>query len=663
MWDTSSPTFKPRNGAYDEYDSFDEHDAREPATPLNTYGGIRQMEQTSLTSARARTTASTNPYATLHHINRELMELGLPSPLMLPELSECLEDNQRVVECLVLLLQQRKKDLGFRDVMEDELRKAMGEEDQLRSTISRLERDLDLAQREAAMNRIKYDDSQRTLADVDGQRKQLAAELRTTRSNAAMVRAQHVHDGKKREQEMIKLKDRLQKLITDKHRAAKLSVELVNPVERDRSGRVVETRVARDRKLLEELIGKYEATEVELIAKIETLEDMLRRLTRALARLHGDVVTSVDDGAKPPKPVDELQPVDAGVEQSLELLDIIRTSVHTERNKPVPRVDTTELSRRDEQISALESEIATHQREIANLKKVLEDQRQMIESVSHSQSRRGDPLEMSFSEMSLEQLDAERDEVRRERQQLEEERRRFTDAAIELGNERSELKRERDSFERERTAQNTLDVVSGLPPTPQWMKGLDTSQATPQILSQLQGMYNGTPTNAMLASMAAGAAYSAAMATVSGNHEVSSTGDLVAPAEAAESPRTLDDEFPELSPNDPMTSQRTTVRPTRSTSRTGHTPHLSARAESRTPHGSTRTPRPPTRTPVDVRSGRQARVCTRPGCAAHAPHSHDDGSPAHVMELKPPVPKFRRKPESAESVPRTARSRASDIFK
>ncbi|KAJ2130734.1 hypothetical protein GGH19_003767 [Coemansia sp. RSA 1807] len=655
MWDTSSPPFKARNGAYDEYDSFDEHESREPATPLNTYGGIRQMEQTSLTSARARN-ASTNPYATLHHINRELMELGLPSPLMLPELSECLEDNQRVVECLVLLLQQRKKDLQFRDIMEDELRKAMGEEDQLRSTITRLERDVDLAQREAAMTRIKLEDSQRTLGDVDGQRKQLAADLRTTRSNAAMVRAQHVHDGKKREQEMNKLKDRLQKLITDKHRAAKLSVELVNAVERDRSGRVVENRVARDRKLLEELIGKYEATEVELIAKIEALEEMVRRLMRAMNRLHGDVVTG--DDAKASKSVDEAQPIDAGVEQSLELLDGIRTSVHAERNKPVHRVDPTELNRRDEQILVLQSEITTQQREITNLKKVLDEQRQMIDRVSHSQASRHDPLEMSFSEMSLEQLDAERDEVRRERQQLEEERRRFTDAAIELGNERSELKRERDSFERERTMQNTHDVVSGLPPTPQWMKGLDTTQATPMILSQLQSMYNGTPTNVMLASMAG--AYNAAMDTVGGQSSYDvSAGD--AEARETESPRTLDDEFPELSPSDPMTSQRTTVRPPRSTSRTAHTPHYSTRTESRTPHGSTRTPIRPTRTPIDVRSGRQARVCTRPGCAAHAPHSHDDGTPAHVMELKPPVPRFRRKQESADNV--TARSRTSDIYK
>ncbi|KAJ1933586.1 hypothetical protein GGF37_006674, partial [Kickxella alabastrina] len=56
----------------------------------------------------------------------------------------------------------------------------------------------------------------------------------------------------------------------------------------------------------------------------------------------------------------------------------------------------------------------------------------------------------------------------------------------------------------------------------------------------------------------------------------------------------------------------------------------------------------PSRTPVEVRSGRQPRVCTRPGCAAHAPHTHEDGRLRPVMELKPPVPRFfRRKAEES----------------
>ncbi|KAJ2788964.1 hypothetical protein H4R20_007270, partial [Coemansia guatemalensis] len=225
MWD-ESPSFDARIGRQGqqngyEYDSFDEHDNMHqngelPMTPVqqqqqNTYGGIRQMEQTSMSSAWKRKEASIiNPYAVLHQINRELMELGLPSPLMLPELPEFLEDNQRVVECLTALLHQRKRDLDFRETMDSELRTAMGEEDLLRSTIARLERELDQSQREAAMNRVKWEEAERNCAEGEAQRKRLAAELRTTRSNAAMVKAQFMHDGKRREQESIKLKDRLQ---------------------------------------------------------------------------------------------------------------------------------------------------------------------------------------------------------------------------------------------------------------------------------------------------------------------------------------------------------------------------------------------------------------------------------------------------------------------
>ncbi|KAJ2451312.1 hypothetical protein EV183_003684 [Coemansia sp. RSA 2336] len=627
-----------------EYDSFD--DELHAGAP-QTYGGIRQMEQTSLTSARERiASSSSNPYATLHHINRELMELGLPSPLMLPELPECLEDNQRVVDCLVQLLQQRKKDLGFRDAMEDELRKAMGEEDMLRSTITRLERELDQAQREAALTRIKWDEAERSNADLDKQRKRLANELRTTRSNAAMVKTQFMHDSKKREQEMDRIKDRMQKLITDKHKAAKLSVELVNPQARDRSGRVVEAAGSRDRRLMEELVGKYEATEVQLLAKIEALQDKLRQMARALSKLHGDVV-----GDEAVSVLDEDgEPDEAAVEQTLQLVGAVRQHVLEDRARVQQQqqsaVGQEELQAREEQIGQLHEETARLESEIRDLKQVLEGQKKLIDQMAREQQGRNpDMLEMSFSEMSLEQLDAEREAVRRERQQLEEERKRFTDAAIELGNERGELKRERDEFERLKTAQGTSELVGGLPPTPQWMKGVDTSQATPMILHQLQGMYNGTPTNALLASMAASHA---------SNH-----------ASSAE----LDEQFPEITTSPepttassaPLSSQRTSVQSTPAA-------RTAARASVRR-NPSERTPVQSARTPAQVRSGRQTRVCTRPGCAAHAPHTHEDGSQAPVMELKPPVPRLRRKAEadSAHSSSRPSqqqqRAHAADIFK
>ncbi|KAJ2079214.1 hypothetical protein H4R24_003938 [Coemansia sp. RSA 988] len=707
MWD-ESPSFDARLGrqgqqsGYDGYDSFDDqgdlpHNGELPMTPVqqqNTYGGIRQMEQTSMSSAWKRKEASiVNPYAALHQINRELMVLGLPSPLMLPELPEFLEDNQRVVECLTTLLHQRKRDIDFRETMDSELRTAMGEEDVLRSTIVRLERELDQSQREAAMNRVKWEDSERNCSESEAQRKRLAAELRTTRSNAAMVKAQFMHDGKRREQESIKLKDRLQKLITDKHRTAKLSVELLNPIIRDRSGRPVEPTINRDRKLLEELIGRYEVNESHLGERIETLEKLLRRLSAALARLHGDVVSDVESeepaaaahNGEGAKSIDGDVTEDIGM--SLDFLEAIRDRVRLDRSQQPAMVDQSELDERDRKIAELRAEIERLQQEIARLNALLEEQKRTIDVVANKHLDKVDMLEMSFSEMNMEQLDAERDAVRREKNQLEHERQRFIEAAVELGNERTELKKEREEFEQSKVQRGTSDLVQGLPPTPQWMKGIDTSQATPMILNQLQGMYEGTPTNALLASMAAGAAYNAAMATITPG----AAGPTLQPHEQQqheqqeEETKAPEDDFPEItSASSPpsesaalrpqhhttMTSKRTTVRPSHSVSRASADSGLFA---ARTPVRPT-----PTRTPADIRSGRQPRTCTRPGCAAHAPHTHEDGTAAPVMELKPAVPRFRRakadtdtsgsqsRPRSSATLPtqhRSAKTSAADIFK
>ncbi|KAJ1816627.1 hypothetical protein LPJ60_005228 [Coemansia sp. RSA 2675] len=573
------------HGNYGEYDSFDsQNDAHMgDAGVEHTYGGIRQLVQTSATSAREHAN-SMNPYATLHIINRELMELGLPSPLHLPEQAECLEDNQRVVDCLLALLQQRKRDLGFRERVDDELRKAMGEEDMLRSTIARLERELDVAQREAAMNRVKWQEAERQHGETEGLRKKLAADLRTTRSNAAMVKAQFAQDGKKREQESLKLKDRLQKLITDKHRACKVHVELANAVQRDRSGRPMDS-VARDQKLHDDLLRRYNASEEQLVARVDELEDLLRRLEAALARLRDEV--------SPAMAADADDAMAGGA--ALALVASIQAAHRQACAARPPPADAAEIERRDGQIAELRQEIAAQRAELGQTRAVLEEQRRVMDMAGAAFA---EPVaDASFSEMSLEQAEAEREALRREKRQLERERDAFTRAAIELAHERAELQSERLVLEARGTALGTAELLGGLPPTPLWMRGLDASLATPQVLGQLRAQAQGTPTHEFLASMATG----------------------------------LEDEFPAIDARQP---------PQAPPSATAARLRGAGAPAAATPQ------RAPVRTPADVRSARAPRVCTRPGCAAHAPHSHDDATPA--MELKPPVPRFRR-PENSPS--------------
>ncbi|KAJ2326619.1 hypothetical protein GGI00_004695, partial [Coemansia sp. RSA 2681] len=490
--------------------------------------------------------------------------------------------------------------------MDDELRKAMGEEDMLRSTIARLERELDMAQREAAMNRVKWQESERQHGETETLRRKLAADLRTTRSNAAMVKAQFTHDGKKREQESVKLKDRLQKLITDKHRACKVHVELANPVERDRSGRPMD-QAARNQKLMDALLQRYNANESKLNARVEELEDLLGRLEAALAALRDEVSPGSADACE-----SEAMP---GGTATLALVDTIRVGYRQAcAAKPPPAVDPVEIERRDRQIHGLQQEIATLRGDVEKMRGLLEEQKRVVDMAS-SAAFAAPLLEASFSEMSLEQVEAEREALRREKRQLEEERGRFTEAAIELGHERGVLQREREEFESRKTVQGTADLIAGLPPTPQWMRGMDHAQATPQLLNQLRSMCQGTPTNELLASMAFAAA-------------------ALTPQAARP-----EDEFPELDATGRqlLSPQHAPPPPPSAAAARVRGSQAAAAAAAPSPQ------RLAARTPADVRSARAPRVCTRPGCAAHAPHSHDDSTPA--MELKPPVPRFR-KPEA-----------------
>ncbi|KAJ2842149.1 hypothetical protein GGI22_007649 [Coemansia erecta] len=144
---------------------------------------------------------------------------------------------------------------------------------------------------------------------------------------------------------------------------------------------------------------------------------------------------------------------------------------------------------------------------------------------------------------------------------------------------------------------------------------------------------------------AAGAAFSAAMGTpINGTSGVS-----------ASQPRSPDDEFPAIaSPvddemeEDDGADQRKPTGTYRTTQTTERTPNVAARKAS-------------VRTPADIRSVRQPRTCTRPGCAAHTPHSHEDGKEAPVMQLKPPVPRFRRRGLDANEAEDAASAAASTL--
>ncbi|KAJ1935475.1 hypothetical protein EC988_008472, partial [Linderina pennispora] len=298
------------------------------------------------------------------------------------------------------------------------------------------------------------------------------------------------------------------------------------------------------------------------------------------------------------------------------MFESIRKAVSDERRRQqeLSAADPAELVQRDTRIRELEAEVQALSQEIADQRRIMAEQKKVMEMAGRFGAT--DALNASFSGMSLEELEIERSALRQEKEMLEEKRRQFTEAYLELGNERQELQRERNAFETLRSSTATRELLADMPPTPQWIRNADMSMSTPMLINRLQTSDDGTPTNAFLSSP-----------------RIASNGSPAQPAAPlASSDMDVDDE---------QQAMRTGVK--RSAAEPG-TP--SSRSQSRARGESTPTKPQGTRTPVEVRSGKQPRVCTRPGCAAHAPHSHDDGSPAPRMELKPPVPRFRRRTDT-----------------
>lgn len=69
-------------------------------------------------------------------------------------------------------------------------------------------------------------------------------------------------------------------------------------------------------------------------------------------------------------------------------------------------------------------------------------------------------------ELTIPEVDEKVESLRREREQLDQERRQFTEAAIKLGRGRAALQAEREAFEEEKRSLQTQAMLSSLPDTP-----------------------------------------------------------------------------------------------------------------------------------------------------------------------------------------------------
>ncbi|KAJ1968645.1 hypothetical protein IWQ62_001120 [Dispira parvispora] len=446
-------------------------------------------------------------------LNQELAAYGFPAPLRLVEGYD--EENSQILRCITSLLQQRQRDMDYREQMDDQHRRLVSEQETLLSNMSKLRGELEASDRMVDITKGKVTMTEATLRDVNEKHRNTKEELKNAKNNLLYSRSQFAHDIRKREQESVKLKDKMQRMAADKYKASKVGIQLLNPLVKDKT-LMGHDRPVKDRELVDIVLGNYEEREQELLAENEQLRGALYELYAHVTELlqakvddHDDLASSQDgsetnDQTDAPrhyrdKVILPYELVRDRLNQDMQkLVEDLKGDWQSMHHQAQAQVDAGLLAEKEATLHELRLELETLQNKIQGYKDVIAEQSRVIEmslsaTLRHPPRQDSDALGINLpNDLDPDALQEEREALEKQRAELEEERRKFTEAAILLGQERESLRKERDALLEHKQKLQTAAILNNIPSTPHYLKNLNLEDSTPEVLQKIQALQLGT---------------------------------------------------------------------------------------------------------------------------------------------------------------------------
>ncbi|KAJ1971654.1 hypothetical protein H4R35_005136 [Dimargaris xerosporica] len=440
----------------------------------------------------------------LQFLNHELTAFGFPAPIRLPEGFD--EENAQILQCITALLQQRQRDVDYREEVDDKYRRLMSEQETLLHNMTKLRNDMEAVERTLDSTKSKLSISEASLKDLNEKHRNVKEELKTAKNNLQYTRTQYTHDLRKREQDKTRMNDKMQRMAADKFKASKMGLQMLNPFVKEKT--LLSKDKVKDKELIDIVLANYEEREQELLDEIEMMRHSMYDLYVAIAEAKQ---SNANDGNAPdPEPTDDGSGADGPrvyrekvflpyelVKQRMgtdvkQLVDDIKDDWQsfTQRSQLPPPADPAVLAEKDRKITSLEAQIALLEEKVASYKKVIDEQNRVIEMslnpVLNQRRRDSGLVGMQMQDSDADSVADERNALQRQKELLEEERRKFTEAAIRLGKEREELRNEKEQFEREKENDQVHALLKNLPSTPHYLKHVDLNESTPEILKRIQ---------------------------------------------------------------------------------------------------------------------------------------------------------------------------------
>ncbi|CAK9137959.1 unnamed protein product [Ilex paraguariensis] len=210
------------------------------------------------------------------YLNQTLVTFGFPASLDL--LANDPVSIARTCNCLYSLLQQRQRDIEFRESANEQRQRFISDISRLEAKVERLESQLSAKDREiATITRTEAKATATFKAQIEKLQQERDEFQRMVIGNQ-QVRTQQIHEMKKKEKEYIKLQERLNQVLMEKKKESRSGMEIMNLLQKEGRQRGTWNGKKADNDFYKKIVDAYEAKNQELVAENADLRALLRSM-------------------------------------------------------------------------------------------------------------------------------------------------------------------------------------------------------------------------------------------------------------------------------------------------------------------------------------------------------------------------------------------------
>ncbi|KNA03507.1 hypothetical protein SOVF_208540 isoform B [Spinacia oleracea] len=184
----------------------------------------------------------------------------------------------RTCNCVHSLLQQRQRDIEFRESSNEQRHRLNSDISRLEAKIERLESQLATKDREiATITRTEA----KSRAGFKGQIEKLQQERDEFQKMVIgnqQVKTQQMHEMKRREKEYIKLQERLNQVVNEKKKESRSGMEIMNLLQKEGRQRGTWNGKKTDNDFYKKIVDAYEAKNQELMQENNEVRALLRSM-------------------------------------------------------------------------------------------------------------------------------------------------------------------------------------------------------------------------------------------------------------------------------------------------------------------------------------------------------------------------------------------------